>query len=584
MKRLSLIIMAVLLSLNMAMADQYCFFGYGTTTQATAITCANKAKGAIYIPAEVAAHYKGCYINKVRVGLGQKADKLTVFVTKDLNAATYDVQGTTTQAFGNTTTDVIIDNNGKFEIDGEGFYVGYEVEAAECAMALSNLYNDNGCWVDLGDGWKNYATDPAHKSTVLNIDVRISGTKVPVDANLISANGSVAAENVPFAITAQVKNQGYSKITKLGLAYSINGEEEKSIELTKLNILAGKDAEVSYTLPENTYKLGVYSLNMRITSVNGAADEIDDNNSGETTLNVLPFIPAKRLFVEEWTGIDCGFCPRGIVAFKTMHEEHPSQFVGIAIHCYNNNGPLAPVEYRDYLYALAQNFPGCYVQRQSPTQPTVTNLETIHQNLSKIAPSMRIEVESKLSADGNNVEATAIVTPLALKKGAKYKLGFVLTENDVTGYGQLNNFAGGSYGEMGGWENKGSRVYEPLQHVARATYGLEGIDGSVPEEMTLNTDIEYPVSIPVPSNVQNKNNLTVVAILIDAATGYVENAAEAAVGNNSVTGINAINDNTAAAPQGVYTLEGVKVLSDSKQLNTLPAGIYVVGGKKIVKE
>lgn len=574
--------MAVLLSLNVAMADQYCFFGYGTSSQTSVLSSNTKAKAAIYVPAEVAARYKGCYINKVRVGLATKANTLTVFVTKSLSGE-YAAKGSTTTAFGGTTTDVALDNNGKYEIDGEPFYVGYEIDSDAPAMALSNLYNDNGCWADLGDGWKNYATDPDVKAPVLCIDARISGAKVPVDANLISANGSVAAVGVPFAITAMVKNQGYSKITKLGLAYSINGEEEKNVELTKLSILAGKDATVTYTLPENPYQIGVYDLKMRITSVNGAADEVEDNNQGETTLNVLEFMPAKRLFVEEWTGIDCGFCPRGIVGFKTMHEEHPSQFVGIAVHCYDSNGPVAPAEYKEFLVSrgMAGNFPGCYIQRQSPSQPSASNLETVYQNLSKIAPDMRVEVESKLSADGQNVEATAFVTPLALKNGVRYKLGFVLTENDVTGYAQLNNFSGGSYGSMGGWESKGSYVYEPLQHVARAMYGLEGIDGSVPTELTINKQEEYTVSIPVPSTVQNKANLTAVAFLIDATTGYVENAAEAAVGNNSVSCVNAIHENASAAAEPVYNLQGVKVLSDSKLINTLPAGIYVVGGRKV---
>ena len=38
MKRLSLILMAVLMSVTVALADQYCFFGYGTTTQTGVLT------------------------------------------------------------------------------------------------------------------------------------------------------------------------------------------------------------------------------------------------------------------------------------------------------------------------------------------------------------------------------------------------------------------------------------------------------------------------------------------------------------------------------------------------------------------
>ena len=83
MKRLSLILMAVLMSVTVALADQYCFFGYGTTTQTGVLTENTSAKCAIYIPAEVASRYKGCYINKVRVGLASRSTTLKVFITKD---------------------------------------------------------------------------------------------------------------------------------------------------------------------------------------------------------------------------------------------------------------------------------------------------------------------------------------------------------------------------------------------------------------------------------------------------------------------------------------------------------------------
>ncbi|MDE6290628.1 MAG: hypothetical protein K2M16_03765, partial [Muribaculaceae bacterium] len=37
------------------------------------------------------------------------------------------------------------------------------------------------------------------------------------------------------------------------------------------------------------------------------------------------------------------------------------------------------------------------------------------------------------------------------------------------------------------------------------------------------------------------------------------------------------------AIEGVYNLNGVKVLDNADGLNTLPKGIYIVGGKKVVR-
>lgn len=588
MKRLSLILMAVLMSVSVALADQYCFFGYGTTTQTGVLSENTEAKCAIYIPAEVASRYKGCYINKVRVGLASRATSLKVFVTKDLNGA-YDVTGNSDAAYTGTTD---VQTSSKFEISGEeGFYVGYEVKGSAPIVAVSNVYNDNGCWADLGDGWKNYATDKNPKSPAICLDVRISGAKVPVDANLICANGTLATVGEPANLSATVKNQGYSKITKLGLAYSIDGGEEKTVESGKISILTGKDAEVAFSVPETNLAIGVHDVKMRITTVNGTDDEVAENNSGEAQINVLQVVPGRRLLCEEQTGIGCGWCPRGIVGFQYMSENYPSQFVGVAVHCYiDNRGPLAPTDYAEFVKGLINGgFPGSTVMRQNSTSPSGDNLEAILKNLNKLPNTMHIDVESKLSADEKSVDVTAMVTPLIKKAGARYKLGFILTEDNVTGYSQANYFSGGSSGEMGGWENKGSLVSDPLQHVARATYGYEGIEGSVPEELTLNEVINYNVQIPIPSTVQNKKNLNAIAILIDSLTGYVDNAAEAHVGANSADCIETTEN--AASPVvriqngnlvvdgydgavKVYTLDGTQVAPTS-----LSHGIYVVKGE-----
>ena len=265
MKRLSLILMAVLMSVTVALADQYCFFGYGTTTQTGVLTENTSAKCAIYIPAEVASRYKGCYINKVRVGLASRSTTLKVFITKDLNS--YDVTGTSDAAYSGTND---VQTTEKFQISGEeGFYVGYEVTGTAPIVAVSNVYNENGCWADLGDGWKNYAAEGETKSPVLCLDARISGEKVPLDACLISANSTVSTVGEPATLSATVKNQCYTKITKLSVAYSIDGGEEKTAESGKISILTGKDAVVTFTAPEANLALGVHDVKMRILQVNG---------------------------------------------------------------------------------------------------------------------------------------------------------------------------------------------------------------------------------------------------------------------------------------------------------------------------
>ncbi len=587
MKKLMTLLFAMLLAATSAMAEQYCYWGYSTSTMNRTLTDKHSGKGAMYVPAEVAQRYKGCTINKVRVYLYAKASKVKVFVTKDLNAA-YDVEGEKTTELYRGKND--ISTTDKYTIDGDGFYVGYEFSGDAASMPLSNTYSDNGCWADLGDGWKNYATTEG--KNCLCIDAEIRGEELPVDVSMVACNGGVAAVGEAFTISALMKNQGYSRVNTMQVEYSIDGGEYVTANLSKVLLYAGADKTVSVPVDANGYSLGLHDVKMRIVSVNGKADDVEDNNAGEAKLNVLQYMPVKRMFVEEQTGINCGFCPMGIAGFEAMAEAHPWSFVGVAVHCYDNSGPVAPTDYSDYVRGIqSDGFPSCVVQRSNTTKPSPDQLETYWKAVTATVPDVVLEVESKISSDNRYVEATASLTPVTLKRGAEYKLGFILTEDNVSGYYQVNNYSGGTYGKMGGFENKGSYVSDPLQHVARATYGHEGIDGSVPSELTVNKTETYTAKIEIPSTVANRSNLNAVAILIDSSTGIVENAAIARVGESSTTAIASLNSGSAARPDiriingnvtadgyrgtlRVYTLDGVQVSPTG-----LPHGMYIIKGE-----
>lgn len=588
MKKLITFLFALLLTVAGAKAEQYCFWGYGTATMNRTLSDQHSGKGAMYVPADVAQRYKGCTINKVRVSLFAKASKLKVFVTKDLNAAIYDIEGEKSSDLYRGKNDV--STSAKYTIDGEGFYVGYEYTGDNASMALSNTYSDNGCWADLGDGWKNYATTDG--ANCLCIDAEIRGEALPTDVSMMACNGGVAAQGQAFTLTALVKNQGYSRVNTMCVEYSIDGSDFAQANLSKVLLYAGADKTISVPVEAGDYALGLHDVKMRIASINGNADDVADNNEGEAKLNVMSYMPVKRMFVEEQTGINCGWCPMGIAGFEAMKESHPESFVGVAVHCYDSSGPLAPSDYSTFAQSLMpMGFPGCSVQRIYTTKPSPDQLETYWKAITATVPDVMLDVESRLSADNRYVEATTTLTPVTLRRGAEYKLGFVLTEDNVSGYYQANNYSGGNYGQMGGFENKSSYANIDLQHVARASYGYEGIDGSVPSDLTVNKTETYTAKIEIPSSVANRSNLNAVAILIDCSTGYIENAAVARVGSSSTTAISSTDNAVALHPDiriidgnvtaygfegrlKVYTLDGVQMPTTG-----LPHGMYIIKGE-----
>ena len=588
MKKLISVFIVMLLTTVSAMADQYCFWGYATSTMNRTLSTQTSGKGAIYVPAEVAQRYKGCTISKVRVSLFAKVSTLKVFVTDDLNAETYDVQGEKTSGVYRGQNDVTTTK--AYTIGDEGFYVGYEYKGDAASMAVSNTYSDNGCWANLGDGWKNYATSEGQNC--LCIDAEIHGASLPTDVKMVACNGGVGAVGQPFEINALVKNQGNSRINSMCVEYSIDGSDYVQANLTKVLLYAGADKTISVPVADNTYSLGLHDVKMRIVSINGKADDVTDNNDGEAQLNIMQQMPVKRMFVEEKTGVNCGFCPMGIAGFNAMEEEHPSSFVGVAVHCYDNYGPVAPTDYSAYVESLmTDGFPACSVQRMQPTKPSPDQLEIYWKAITSTVPDVTLEVESNLSSDKRYVEATTSLTPVVLKRGAEYKLGFILTEDNVSGYTQMNNYSGGTYGKMGGFENMGSYLSIDLQHVVRGTYGYEGIDESVPKALTVNKVETYTAKMEIPSTVSNRNNLNVVAILIDSSTGYVENAAIARVGSSSTTAIQCVDTDASVLPDvrivdGTVKAEGfngkLKVYNlNGEQVSPtgLPHGMYIIKGE-----
>ena len=154
-KKIILILPLLLFAITQQLQAVTCNWGYCNSVVNDQFGSVNKGKGAIYIPAEISKMYEGKQLSYVRVGLAAKAKTVKVFVTKDLNGEYITTRTQRDQLSGF--------NEIKFAeprtIDGEGFYIGYEFESDDYALGASTMYNENACWADLGDGWKNYAVE-----------------------------------------------------------------------------------------------------------------------------------------------------------------------------------------------------------------------------------------------------------------------------------------------------------------------------------------------------------------------------------------------------------------------------------------
>lgn len=225
----------------------------------------------------------------------------------------------------------------------------------------------------------------------------------------------------------------------------------------------------------------------------------------------------RRTVMEEGTGTWCGWCVRGIVCLEEMKQKYPDNFIGIAIHSSDE---------MEYAYGLTFNsYPSAYYNRskeQSVSQfyaeqeisqaglTTKAMVEVLTINYSLDYSTFTVNTRTRYGTDFN---------------GTDYRLVYVVTEDNVGPFAQNNYYAGGEYGEMGGYETKPGRIKQLFNDVARAVYpSCTGDMGSVPSNLTAQTDYNATATFAFPSNIQNADNLFLTVLLYDAQSNEILNA------------------------------------------------------------
>lgn len=568
------IALAALLCGKPAFAAKNCFWGYCNSKVAGEFGSQTSAKAAIYIPADVAQLYKGCSITSLKVGLAAKSN-VTVFITKDLNGdpITKKDAGDIYKGWN----EVRLSN--AYIIDGEPFYIGYSYNGENNSLGVSSMYSDNGCWADLGEGWKNYAIEDNYHAPAIALQAKISGDDLPKDFWIYGNDNVTLPKGKECQFNFGIKNMSPYVGRSFKVGYSIDGGEETIGEFqTTMGANVEKDFSFTYS---GFGEKGNHSLKFRLIDVDGEKDAYQGNDEAIVNVRVVDEVPLQRIVVEEGTGTWCGYCPMGIVGLEKMYENYPEQFIGIAVH---KSDKLTTTSYDNLEFS---GYPKCYVNRdlQYPMQPSFEALEASLKSVKDNTPQMAVSVEADFVDDSKKqIGAKAITQFLAARNGMDYRVSFVLVEDGVTGYTQANNYSGSST-PMGGFENMSGYAAIDMDHVARMNYSYDGVKGSVPASVEDGETTSYEAVLDVPNSVQTVDNLNLVALVIDGSTGLISNAAEVKVGKQSTSVVDLqktlapefcfegdrINFNGFKGQVRIFNANGVEVPNRS-----LAPGLYIV--------
>lgn len=502
---------------------KYTYWGYAGKTAADlpyGSIGTRQGKAAIYIPAEVAQMYKGLKVTSMRFSLTDKAETVKAFVAKDLNGA----YATEKMAdMGNKGLNSVLFDEA-YTITGEPFYLGYEYTSDINVVGVTDEYCEGANFTDFGSGWTDNTKLTPDNAPALALQMRVEGTELPVDVAICGVKKVVTNVGSTYEIKGKLLNFAAAKITSLRIGYTIGNAEEQFVDIAQ-TIAARAEDEFAITCNAPDAK-GCENMKVRLVEVNGKEDAYAANNTYASTIVTANVQMTKRVYMEEYTGLKCSWCVRGIEEISQNHTKFPGQFVAMAKHCFS--GTPTELECPSYAYSAGNGFPrGSYDRRRINNLNPEDKNELYVKAFINSGSVLGIDAIANFTDDDHSkVTATAVMKFNREQTNANYGLAFAVIENDVTGYKQKNGYAG-SVKSYYGWEKKGGLVALDLQHVARLGYETnEGISGIFPKQINSGDAFSHTVELNLPKNIQDYKNLKLIAFVIDRNSKYVENVVE----------------------------------------------------------
>ena len=554
------------------------------------------SKVAIALTADDLAPYYGKKIAGVRFNLAQSETSTGVFVenvkikngaiTENTAIVTSDKSVTSAAGAKNTGEwhEVMFDNKVEITSSFETLFVGY------CYKQKSNNYpvgvnskvdgpfflytNISSAQGGTGEAW--YAINSGGNG--LAIQLIVEGDFAPNSVQPLDFGKFVITKGKSKNVAVDFRNIG-SKFTSIDYTIALDGKAgaEQHLDFGKdFGVGGTHTVEIPFAADS---KIGTSTVTLTVTKVNG----VENANAIKTATGTLYTVErefVKRSVVEEGTGTDCGYCPRGHVAMHNMHNLYGDQFIGIALHQRSSMDPMYNVSYN----LGFPSFPQCMVNRSNDFWDPYEQMPAVLKaSLNEIALA-EVTVAGTFADEDTKVNATASVESLV---AGDYDIAFMLTADGLTGkttsWKQQNYFSKGHSGnpykskssmpeDIQFLWDKGSSYYATYNDVLIASSYVSDKNKATLPTLVANGTVSSEYTLKMPTKVALKkaiklDQVYVVAVLLDKKTGAIVNAGRARVTGS--TGIEDVTTGTEATVVARYTVNGVQVSAPVKGVNIL---------------
>lgn len=521
-----------------------------------------------------------------------------------------------------------------FTIPADGALVGYSYDgkSSDKSIVLAGISSEAaGCFFQYDyEGERNFESLSSIVGMSSSIQIGLDVSDCEANDATVSANPELTTlvntkQQYPFYIT----NNSAKPITQLTYSISVDGVNgaEKSLDLSS-PIESMETASIPYTTAFEDD--GVHTVELNISKVNGNTN-INKHSSAEYSIIALEKSADRVSVVEEQTGTWCGWCPRGHVALDLLNNQLGDKVVTLAGHFANGESQVDPMNIyqldenstqaealADYGFVAMQlssmlgggGFPGAMFDRMVAADPYVGANTTKGKNgtyeygatdlvnlLKEENPSEADFSMTASWADDKNTDIKVdLTTTFNYNRFGSFPYGvaFVLSENGMTGKGatwkQLNYYSklAGVNGasdfnnpDMAAWFKAGSYVSTTYDNVVVQAWNPLGnaaiVDKSV-TDIVKGEAIPFSTTLKVNSDlIQNYNNLTLSALLVNLKSLAVVNAAKVVLGN-CAAGIENVNSEANNNVVSRYNVNGMRINGAQKGLN-----IVKLANGKVVK-
>ena len=402
---------------------------------------------------------------------------------------------------------------------------GYGIEYSETEYSTRNRMRETGGnWVQDNDSPGAYKIICSIEGSKIPVDIRVrevaydemnDGNSVHVKGVLENLGPDVANVVELDCIVTPLSGDGqpFSSVIKLdNLAI---GHKQREMFETDIDF-SGYDQSVLQTYTRSgDIPYGKYRIELKVRTVNGLPDEYDNNDLSELYVEFVPKPKfERRVVMEASLATWCGYSALGKEVISVLSKEMPDKFIGIAVHY---NDAFTPVVGYGNFVGMTGSVPGSLVNRDMSVYPHIAD---IRKAVNKYVYSAVADVRSDAHFADEACSIIDVNADVMLSKEAKdnYRIAYVLMEDKVGPEYQNSRYTLPEIGlQLGGGE-----IYH--DGIARSITEFNGLPET---ELTGNgreMEFKKTIRLEVPLSVSQKENLRLVAMLINQESGIIENA------------------------------------------------------------